>query len=450
MANAKTPLKTPAKTPTKKAKLQATSAKKESAKKVKLPPSEIDPTTYVSKAKMAESLSVVMMLKERFTSLKEFSEKKELFEADTSFVNLQVELKKIPLNFSTFIHAIPLPAHWRHSLPVDTCLIVPDLNREPLDDRDLDLEQTKAKYVDKLEEAEASDLVKEILPMRQLRNEFRPHALRQKLSSEFSVFLCDHKLLRNKYSFLSRFLGKAFWVDQKKVPLMIDFSLEPAELRRQIEDKLNQTNLYVSGKGSSLFVTVGSLEQKPKELLTNLQTVLGKVNEIFGDNVRALTLKTVKSESVTFFMDLGSSNSITLARGSNKDDEEEEKEDRFVEDEFDFLTNSSVRVFRDGTIRVVKRKTPDDEEEVPEGEEEEKADAGEEAFIKSINRTQDHEWVRRKVNNVRMIRKGAKRLLGTRMGHGGKRFFTRQNKNKKVSKKGRATSSKKTTPTAAE
>src|SRR5699024_9212891 len=124
----------------------------------------------------------------------------------------------------------------------------PDLNREPLDDRDLDLEETKSKYVDLLEEANASELIKDILPMRQLRNEFRPPALRQKLSTEYGVFLCDRKLFRNKHTFLSRFLGKAFWVDHKKVPLMLDLSVDPSTLRAQIEEKLNQTSLYVSGK----------------------------------------------------------------------------------------------------------------------------------------------------------------------------------------------------------
>lgn len=424
-----------AKTPTKKAKVQpkvpVSSAKKQSVPKKSEPVSELDPQTYVVSAKLTESLSVVRKLQDLHTTKK--SEKKDLFESDNSFVSLQVDLKKIPANYTTFIHTISLPAHWRHALAIDTCLIVPDLNREPLEDRDLDLEETKAKYMDILEEADASELIKEILPMRQLRNEFRPPALRQKLSSEFNIFLCDRKLLQNKYSFLSRFLGKAFWVDHKKVPLMIDFSVERTDLRRQIEEKLNQTNLYVSGKGSSLSVCVGSLEQKPKDLLANLQAILNKVNDIFGDNVRALTVKTAKSDAVTFYMDLASSNAIDVMKKSEENTNEPE---RFVEDEFDFLTNSSVRVYRDGTIQVRKRKAPEGEEE-----DEEEADASELKLIKGINRTRDYEWVRRKVSNMKVARDGMKRSKRM-VGRGGKRFFSKGKK--KAGSSGKKTTKKET------
>lgn len=278
--------------------------------------------TYVPLTKLAQSVQVLRKLEEQYNQSINIDGKKSLFEVDNDnnrLIRLQVEMKKILPNVSTFIHSVSLPWHWRHEIAdYDTCLIVPDHNREPLTDRDLDLEQTKGQVFDLLEAGSATELIKEILPTRQLRNEFRPAPLRQKLAQNFSAFLCDRKLLRNRYDFLSRFLGKAFWIDSKKVPIAIDLMVPAAKLRSNIESALNQTQIYTSGKGATVMTTVGSLGQKTERLVANLESVLIKLHEFFPRNVRTLTLKTDRSLAVTFYMDLGSSNIIQLPAYNKK------------------------------------------------------------------------------------------------------------------------------------
>ena len=342
----------------------------------------VDTETYVTEAKLSESLNCLRAVQDSFQKEKS-QDRKQLFTDETNFVFIHLLLKQIPLNYSTYIHHVQLPHHWRNELNYETCLFVKDVNKTPLADRDADLEQTKNHYLDLLKNKDADDLIKDIMPMRQLRNEFRPSPLRKKLSSEYNAFLCDKKLLRNKFTFLNRFLGKQFWIDNKKVPYMVD--LDDDNLKQQIEQKLNQTSIYVSGKGPSISVCIGSLVQNNENLVANAKATLKKLKEVFGENVRELSVKTEKSMSIIFYMDLGSIDKVELTLPP--------VDDSFVEEEFDFLSNSNVRVYRDGSVHIVKRPNENDDDSSDIGQE----DPEENQLIKSINRDDEQDWPRRKV-----------------------------------------------------
>ncbi|KAH7636863.1 wd domain containing protein [Dermatophagoides farinae] len=343
-----------------------------------------DEKTFVIEKKIHEAVDVLKKVVNNQKNSTNDEGKKRLFEQDTDFVFLQFSLKKVPLNNSTYIHYIPLKYHWRHELSYETCLIVKDKNEQPLTDRDADLEQTKDFYRNLLDEHSAKELISEILPMRQLLTEFHPPALRKRLSNVYNVFLCDQKLLRNKHSFLSRFLGKAFWIDNKKVPILLNFN--DKNLKDQIENKLNQTSLYVSGKGSTQTIRIGSLQQDTEKLTANLMACLEKIKQLYGNNVRDLAIKTEKSKSIIFYMDLGSANEITMEK------RKENEMDEFVEEEFDFIPNANIRVYKDGRIRIVKRDVPE-EEDIED-------DLDNLKTIKAINTEPDDEqWTRRLVFN---------------------------------------------------
>ncbi|OTF76400.1 hypothetical protein BLA29_012483 [Euroglyphus maynei] len=88
-------------------------------------------------------------------------------------------------------------------------------------------------------------------------------------------------------------------------------------------------------------------------------------------------------------MDLGSANEIKM------ENREENKMNEFVEEEFDFLPNANIRVYKDGRIRIIKR-------EVTEGEEMDDDDNGMDNLqtINAINNEPDDEqWTRRLVVN---------------------------------------------------
>ncbi len=119
----------------------------------------------------------------------------------------------------------------------------------------ISLDITKSHYKELLEKQESNQLIDEILPMRELRNEYKVFEAKQKLCNAFDVFLCDRKLMHNKFDYLPLFLGKTFWLDSKKVPIPID--LDDNNLKSQLELKLNQTFLYLSGKGNTSTVNIG-------------------------------------------------------------------------------------------------------------------------------------------------------------------------------------------------
>jgi len=130
------------------------------------------------------------------------------------------------------------------------------------------LDTTKSHYRELLEKLDSSEYVNEILPMRELRNEYKVYEAKQKLCNAFNLFLCDKKLMHNKFDYLSLFLGKTFWIDGKKVPIPID--LTDTNLKSQLQLKLNQTQLYLSGKGNTSVVNIGiyfALNLFPKFLL---------------------------------------------------------------------------------------------------------------------------------------------------------------------------------------
>ncbi|UXI20598.1 hypothetical protein NH340_JMT06541 [Sarcoptes scabiei] len=336
-------------------------------------PENYDHKTYVTESKLNEAVEILKKVAKNQAVSNESISKKPLFEDDLDFVFLQLDFKKIPLNYSTFIHFANLPFHWRHEQNFETCLIVKDYEKEPLSDREADLQRTRQHYRDMFDD-ESNEMISEILPMRQLTTEFKLPALKRKLSSEYNVFLCDKKLISNKHSFLSRFLGKAFWVDNKKVPFLID--LKKDNFKEYLNEKLDQTTIYVSGKGSTISICVGSLRQDTTKLVKNLVAVLIRIQNLFGSNVRELKIKTEKSMAILFFMDLGSANEIQLIKSFRPKE--------FVEDEFDFLTNSNIKIYKDGSIQLVLGSS-----------DQSNLHRKELNLIKSINKSNERYWKRR-------------------------------------------------------
>ena len=264
-------------------------------------------------------------------------------------VMLDVSLKKIPLNSSVYVHCIgPLPHPWRfESSNVDICLIVKDPDpKKPLKDRDLDLEQTRNIYRKKLEEAGFDEdflnhrLV--ILPMRQLLTEYTEYEAKGNLVNAYDVFLADKTLMRSKESGLNTFLGKKFWFDRKKIPIPVNLKLEKQDLQQEIKRALDSTEMPVTGRGQKMSVRIGSVSQSPKELAENLVTVLSTVKEIYGKNVRSLSLRSNRGShfSLPFFLDNRSANEVT-------EDEICPRRTKTIEEETAFKVPKSVIIHSD-------------------------------------------------------------------------------------------------------
>lgn len=234
-------------------------------------------------------------------------------------VILHIVLKKIPLNRSTYINRIgPLPHPWRFETPtLDICLIVRDLDtKNPLKDRELDLELTRTAYREKLETAGFDeDFLNHrlaILPMRELLTEYIESQAKGNLVTAYDVFLADQTLMKSKVSGLNTFLGNKFWVKRKKVPIPINLKLTGHELKEEVMRALDSTELPVTGNGGSLSCKIASLTQSPQAIAYNLLTVLSSVRGIFDKNVSTLSLGVSSGSSfqLPFFVDYGSPNDI--------------------------------------------------------------------------------------------------------------------------------------------
>lgn len=239
-----------------------------------------------------------------------------------NYVLLDISFKKIPLNKTTYINWIgPLPHPWKFETPsLDICLIVKDpdpKNAKP--DRDLDLEETRTFYRDKLEEAGFDeDFLNHrllILPMRELLTNYMEPEAKGKLVSAYDIFLADKRLMKSKYSGLKTFLGNKFWIKEKKVPNVVDLKKEGGELREEIIRALDQTDLYISGRGQEESVCIGVSSQPDAQLAYNLVHILTQVKETFKNNVQCLKLRMNRASagSLPFpiFVDMASPNEIS-------------------------------------------------------------------------------------------------------------------------------------------
>jgi anaerobic ribonucleoside-triphosphate reductase len=95
---------------------------------------------FVSFAKLEESIDVFKKWSQiRDQQIDENIKKPLIEDKSEELIKLQIEFKKIPFNRTTFIHTISLPNHWRHESDFESCLIVKDINKKPLTDRELDL-----------------------------------------------------------------------------------------------------------------------------------------------------------------------------------------------------------------------------------------------------------------------------------------------------------------------
>jgi hypothetical protein len=94
---------------------------------------------FVSLSKLEESIDVLKKWSQIRVQQVDDKIKKPLIEDESELIKLQIELKKIPFNRTTYIHTISLPNHWRHESDFESCLIVKDINKKPLTDRELDL-----------------------------------------------------------------------------------------------------------------------------------------------------------------------------------------------------------------------------------------------------------------------------------------------------------------------
>jgi ribosome biogenesis protein UTP30 len=154
--------------------------------------------------------------------------------------------------FSVLPHN-PLP------VPYDVCLIVKDLEKGTRPDH----EQTKLHFENLLKEKNAKEHISEVLPLRELKVEYKEYEAKTKLCHRFDKFLVDDRVAR----MVPKFLGKALY-KRKRFPVPVNLKSE--DLPKEIDACLRSAILPLSHHGTCAMVTVGNGEMSARQLAENV------------------------------------------------------------------------------------------------------------------------------------------------------------------------------------
>ncbi|XP_042209316.1 ribosomal L1 domain-containing protein 1-like isoform X2 [Homarus americanus] len=246
------------------------------------------------------------------TKAKENKTKKNLLE-DTgeqdAMIYLQVTLCKLPQFSQQLRLANPLTisVNLPHSVNGDEAeviLITRDLEKGIK----VDHEDSLNHYLSLLQKHQANTLVNEVLPLRQLKVEFKEFEAKRLLSNRVDVILCDDSVMR----FVPKFLGKHFY-KRKRTPVQVN--LKADDLKKEITRALSVSQIKFTFRGNCAQMKVGRLSQTDEQIADNVKAAAVKLaNRIPGGwkNVQNIGLKLGKSASIPFFARINSVKNVTF------------------------------------------------------------------------------------------------------------------------------------------
>jgi len=294
-------------------------------------------------------------------------EKKELFDSDGEKISLQISGIKLPRVNDSQIIKIALP----HSpLPQsrDVCLIVKDLEKGIKPDHEATVQHFRQLLADK-----GVTQVTQVIPLRELKVEYKQFEAKTQLCQRFDLFLADARIIR----LLPQFLGKAFY-KRKKLPVQVDLTAK--DLKKELTRAVSTVTLPLKHTGSCSAVSLGYTTLTTQQVTDNTITVLDKLKERFPGgwaNIRSVHIKCPSTPSLPLYITLKSANEL----GKVESSKEQNRKRKTVSDELSTVPGATVTVTPFGTVRVKRTADPEwdvDDEGEPvdvenkEDEEEEK------------------------------------------------------------------------------
>lgn len=224
---------------------------------------------------------------------KESETKKELFQ-EAKKGSLQFSLNKIP-NFENDKRVIcKLPnAINKADQELQICLIVKDI-----DPKNRDYDNTLRKYKQMVEDEKLTDVITQIIPIKQLKLEFRHFEAKRKLCTSFDMFLSDKCL--HEILFSGSKLGKEF-KKRKRMPVEIDMD---KPIKAQIDNILHSTTITLTGKGPILDVNTFLSTHTVKEACENISAVRKElVKHLPGgeSNIKSIYIKSTDQIAVPIY-----------------------------------------------------------------------------------------------------------------------------------------------------
>jgi len=267
-------------------------------------------------------------------------------ENEDAMIFLQIICLKLPRpNNEGKVRPITIKVPFPHSIVNDTTeviLITPDIERG----LNVDHENTLHKYKDLLLEHGAVGLVNEIIPLRQLKVEYKEYEAKRSLANRVDVVLCDASVIR----LVPMFLGKPFY-SKNKHPLQVDLKVK--DLSKEIKRALSQGQLHLTSHGNTSNIKVGRLGMTDEEVSANILSVVSKLCQNFPggwENIQRLSIKTATSKAIPVFASFNSLNSIAEPVVPALPKREE------VEGTISVLHDLKVRVTAEGDVKVVDKR----------------------------------------------------------------------------------------------
>ncbi|KAI9555845.1 hypothetical protein GHT06_018362 [Daphnia sinensis] len=204
----------------------------------------------------------------------------QLFEDDPHPINLLVSAIKISSSTAQPLR-VKLPNPFLNG-DCDICLIVKDLEKG----WKVDHEPTTHYYQELLDSKNVS-FITEVMPLRQLRVEYKPFEARGKFAKRFDVVLVDKRIAK----FVPRYLGKAFY-QAGKLPVPVDLEVE--DLLTEINRALSTSMMPMSNNGTSTQMQIGLSNQTEKEIVENIMAAYQSMQKHFPGkfaNIRSLCIR---------------------------------------------------------------------------------------------------------------------------------------------------------------
>lgn len=267
-------------------------------------------------------------------------------ETDDAQILLQIICLKMPKpNREGKVRPITIKVPFPHTITDDSTeviLITPDIEKG----LNVDHENTLHKYKDLLLEHGAVGLVNEIIPLRQLKVEYKEYEAKRSLANRVDVVLCDASVIR----LVPTFLGKHFY-SKNKHPVQVDLKVK--EVSKEIQRALSQGQLHLSSQGNTSNIKVGRLGMPDEEVAANIISVVSKISQHFPggwENIQRLSIKTAKSKAIPVYASYATLNSIEEPVIPDLPKRED------AEGTINVLHDLKVRVSAEGTIKVVDKR----------------------------------------------------------------------------------------------
>jgi len=267
-------------------------------------------------------------------------------EKDDAQIFLQIICLKLPKpNKEGKVRPITIKVPFPHTIVDDSTeviLITPDIEKG----LNVDHENTLHKYKDLLLEHGAVGLINEIIPLRQLKVEYKEYEAKRNLANRVDIVLCDASVIR----LVPMFLGKHFY-SKNKHPVQVDLKVK--DVSKEIKRALSQGQLHLSSNGNTSNIKVGRLGMTDEEISANIISVVSKLCQHFPggwENIQRLSIKTAKSKAIPVYVSYASLNSIEEPVIPDLPKRED------AEGTINVLHDLKVRVSAEGDIKVVDKR----------------------------------------------------------------------------------------------